>query len=88
MEIDGKKIALGVPGARPADAGPKAYALIPLQRGATPDEAAASMLLYVLPVPSQTPYNSDERSHNPSLSSPLASFVTGHTLEVTGGAGI
>lgn len=47
MELGGQKIALGVPGAKPQTAGPKAFALIPLQRGATPDEAAASMLLYV-----------------------------------------
>ncbi|CAK5279931.1 unnamed protein product [Mycena citricolor] len=63
MEIDGKKVALGVPGANP-DA-PKT--MIPLQRGGTPDEAASAMLF---------------------LASPLASFVSGHTLEVTGGAGI
>jgi 3-oxoacyl-[acyl-carrier protein] reductase len=47
MEIDGKKIALGVPGAgnRSATTGPTAYPLIPLGRGATPDEAASAMLL-------------------------------------------
>jgi 3-oxoacyl-[acyl-carrier protein] reductase len=47
MEIDGKTIALGVPGAgnKSASTGPTAYPLIPLGRGATADEAAAAMLL-------------------------------------------
>ncbi|KAJ3984738.1 hypothetical protein F5890DRAFT_1266179 [Lentinula detonsa] len=71
MEIDGKKVALGVPGAKPpSDAASKsgdAYPLIPLRRGGNTDEAAASMLF---------------------LASPLASYVSGHCLEVTGGAGI
>ncbi|CAD6963868.1 unnamed protein product [Tilletia controversa] len=70
IEVDGKKIALGIPG-RPAAADSKAsvtaVADIPLQRAGEPDEAAASMLF---------------------LASPLASYVSGHTLEVTGGRGI
>jgi 3-oxoacyl-[acyl-carrier protein] reductase len=47
IEIGGKKVALGVPdaGNRSAATGPKAFPLIPLARGATPDEAAAAMLL-------------------------------------------
>lgn len=54
IEIDGKKVALGVPGARPAlkadDAPPSdAYPLIPLRRGGSSDEAASSVLLYVTP---------------------------------------
>lgn len=70
IEIDGKKVALGVPGAqRPevAQADPNAYPLIPLRRGGSADEAAASILF---------------------LASPLASYISGHTLEVTGGGGI
>ncbi|KAJ3934899.1 MAG: hypothetical protein NXY57DRAFT_598620 [Lentinula lateritia] len=71
MEIDGKKVALGVPGAKPptdaARQSGEAYPLIPLKRGGNADEAAASMLF---------------------LASPLASYVSGHCLEVTGGAGI
>ncbi|KAH9043862.1 short-chain dehydrogenase/reductase SDR [Lactarius pseudohatsudake] len=68
IEIGGKKVALGIPGAKaPATtsgADPKSFPLIPLARPGTADEAAAAMLF---------------------LASPLASYVTGHTLEVTGG---
>ncbi|KAH9177080.1 short-chain dehydrogenase/reductase SDR [Lactarius sanguifluus] len=68
IEIGGKKVALGIPGAKtPAttsSADPKGFPLIPLARPGTADEAAAAMLF---------------------LASPLASYVTGHTLEVTGG---
>lgn len=69
IEIDGKKVALGVPGAqRPVDTpAPETYSFIPLRRGGTPEDAAASILF---------------------LASPLASYVSGHTLEVTGGVGI
>ena len=68
IEIEGKKVALGVPGAKSSTVpSPDDYPLIPLRRGATPDEAAAAMLF---------------------LASPLAAYVTGHTLEVTGGVGI
>ncbi|KAJ7111250.1 ankyrin repeat-containing domain protein [Mycena epipterygia] len=45
MEIDGKKVALGVPGANP-DA-PANAPNIPLRRGGNADEAAAAMLLCV-----------------------------------------
>ncbi|KAG1768043.1 hypothetical protein EV702DRAFT_1145454 [Suillus placidus] len=69
IEIDGQKVALGIPGAKQRAAAQtvNAFVDIPLQRGATADEAAAGMLF---------------------LASPLASYVTGHTLEVTGGRGI
>lgn len=52
IEIEGKKVPLGIPGApRPTDAkpAPEAYPLIPLRRGGTPDDAAGSVLLYVSP---------------------------------------
>lgn len=51
IEIDGKKVALGIPGAKPpkttGGADPKTYSLIPLARPGTADEAAAAMLLCV-----------------------------------------
>ncbi|KAG2126169.1 hypothetical protein BD769DRAFT_1668602 [Suillus cothurnatus] len=86
IEIDGQKVALGIPGARQRAAAQNvnAFVDIPLQRGATPDEAAAGMLLYV-PASISVPYLTDGVF---SLASPLASYVSGHTLEVTGGRGI
>ncbi|KAJ7049581.1 hypothetical protein C8F01DRAFT_1352206 [Mycena amicta] len=65
LNIDGKEIALGVPGATPDSVSRTQF--IPLRRDGTPDEAAGGVLF---------------------LASPLASYVSGHTLEVTGGAGI
>jgi hypothetical protein len=47
IEIDGKTVALGIPGKAPTTTGPKAYSLIPLARPGTADEAAAAMLLCV-----------------------------------------
>ncbi|KAL9715639.1 hypothetical protein Ac2012v2_000082 [Leucoagaricus gongylophorus] len=72
IDIDGKKVVLGVPGPQRPIGGatkqnPDAYPLIPLRRGGSTDEAASAILFLV---------------------SPLASYVSGHTLEVTGGAGI
>ncbi|KAF8588506.1 short-chain dehydrogenase/reductase SDR [Ramaria rubella] len=61
ITIDGKQVALGIPG------GGGANRAIPLGRGGSPDEAAGGILF---------------------LASPLASYVSGHTLEVTGGSGI
>ena len=71
IEINGQKIALGIPG-RPAAGNDKesavtAVADIPLRRPGDADEAASSILF---------------------LASPLASYVSGQTLEVTGGRGI
>ncbi|CAE6532087.1 unnamed protein product [Rhizoctonia solani] len=65
ITVDGKQIALGIPGSGKQPEGPVPG--IPLGRPGTPDEAAAAVLFLV---------------------SPLASFVSGHTLEVTGGQGI
>lgn len=68
ISINGKDVALGVPGAKAAtEATAETYPGIPLQRGGSADEAASATLF---------------------LASPMASYVTGHTLEVTGGAGI
>jgi 3-oxoacyl-[acyl-carrier protein] reductase len=51
IEIDGKKVALGIPGAKAPTStdvpDPKAFKNIPLARAGTADEAAASMLLCV-----------------------------------------
>jgi 3-oxoacyl-[acyl-carrier protein] reductase len=63
IEVGGQDVALGIPDYLRQ----MAPMLIPLGRGATPEEAAGGILL---------------------LASPLAAFITGHTLEVTGGAGI
>jgi len=51
IEIGGKKVALGIPGAKaPTSTGvsdPKVFSKIPLARPGTADEAAAAMLLCV-----------------------------------------
>jgi len=51
IEIGGKKVALGIPGAKaPTSTGvsdPKVFSIIPLARPGTADEAAAAMLLCV-----------------------------------------
>ena len=89
IEIDGKKVALGVPGPqRPILDATKqnsdAYPLIPLRRGGSTDEAASAVLLWVW-IRIRRGYVD---SILYSLVSPLASYISGHTLEVTGGAGI
>lgn len=86
IEIDGKKVALGIPGRKPpsaadASASAKAYPDIPLARPGTADEAAAGVLLCVSLLLTYEAYN----LFFDSLASPLASYVSGHTLEVTGG---
>lgn len=66
IEIDGQKVALGVPTSnRTAKVNP--YADIPLGRAGNAEEVAGSVMM---------------------LCTPLASYITGHTLEVTGGRGI
>ncbi|GAA5931658.1 hypothetical protein JCM10213_003170 [Rhodosporidiobolus nylandii] len=69
IEVNGKKIALGIPsGPKKKDDGkPESYPHIPLNRPGTADDAARAVLF---------------------LASPLASYVSGHTLECTGGMGI
>jgi hypothetical protein len=44
ITVDGKHVALGIPGGGNQE---NRTAMIPLQRGASPDEAAAAVLLYV-----------------------------------------
>ncbi|KAF9508026.1 hypothetical protein BS47DRAFT_1398151 [Hydnum rufescens UP504] len=77
IEVDGKKIALGFPG-QPV-AGNSANP-IPLQRAGSADEACCRSRDSP-PVPAPPRLAS-------SLVSPLASYVSGHTLEVTAGLGI
>lgn len=67
IEIDGKKVALGIPGRGNQSGAVNAAADIPLRRPGEAAEAGASILF---------------------LASPLASYVSGQTLEVTGGRGI
>ncbi|KAH8829411.1 hypothetical protein DL96DRAFT_1708545 [Flagelloscypha sp. PMI_526] len=69
IEVNGQKIALGIPGLKQGAGapGPKSIPDIPLGRPGSADEAAGGVLI---------------------LCSPLASYITGHTLEVTGGRGI
>lgn len=91
IEIDGKKVALGIPGALSAKGSTGSQPvppLIPLGRAGTTEDAAGSVLLYV-PSSHCSFFGSDSFSPGVcSLASPLASFVSGHTLEVTGGQGI
>ena len=47
IEIDGKKVALGIPASATPPEPSSLFSTIPLGRGATADEAAGSMLLYV-----------------------------------------
>ena len=64
IEIDGKKVALGIPGRNSKQGGVNATADIPLRRAGEAYEAASSIF---------------------ALCSPLASYINGQTLEVTGG---
>lgn len=63
ITIGEKEIALGIP----EQMRQMAKLMIPLGRGATPEEAAGGIIM---------------------LASPFAAYITGHCLEVTGGAGI
>lgn len=66
VEVDGQKVALGIP-KKVSESNKGGASDIPLRRPGRADEAAAAVLL---------------------LTTPLASYITGHTLEVTGGRGI
>ena len=67
IEIEGQRVALGIP-ERLLKMREQFQAIsIPLGRAATPEEAAGGIIM---------------------LASPFAAYITGHVLEVTGGAGI
>lgn len=67
IEIQGQRVALGIP-ERLLQMRDQILPLqIPLARAATPEEAAGGIIM---------------------MASPFAAYITGHTLEVTGGAGI
>jgi len=63
IEVEGKKVALGIPGSPSKEN----LVHVPLRRPGKTEEAAYGILF---------------------LAAPQASYITGHTLEVTGGAGI
>lgn len=65
MEVNGKKVPLGIPGASKSQVA--ANQGVPLKRVGMVEEAAGAMLM---------------------VACPFSSYITGHTLEVTGGAGI
>jgi 3-oxoacyl-[acyl-carrier protein] reductase len=67
MMVDGKPVALGIPGRGKGPTSVSAVADIPLGRAGQAHEAAASILL---------------------MACPLASYINGITLPVTGGRGI
>ncbi|RUP52462.1 hypothetical protein BC936DRAFT_145219 [Jimgerdemannia flammicorona] len=67
IEVEGKKVALGIPQGAAKAAPVNQFADIPLGRTGSPDDAAGGVLM---------------------LCTPFANYVTGHTLEVTGGKGI
>ncbi len=64
IEVEGKKVPLGIPKDNLAN---NRFDYVPLRRAGKAEEAAGSILL---------------------LASPFSSYITGHCLEVTGGAGI
>ncbi|CAO3591818.1 unnamed protein product [Absidia cylindrospora] len=67
IEVDGQKVALGIPTGNKSGARANPYADIPLGRSGNADEVAGSVMM---------------------MCTPLASYISGHTLEVTGGRGI
>lgn len=82
--VNGKAVAIGIPGGGKDPLGGSIPG-VPLGRAATPDEAANGIILCVY---SLTAGDLKYNSADGSLISPLASFVSGHTLEVAGGSGI
>ena len=78
IEVNGKKVALGVPGApRPETADEKAYAGIPLRRGGTVEDAAGAVLLCVSLLPSTPTFSGlTIQLHQPLLSSSLVCLWT------------
>lgn len=67
VEVDGEKVAIGIPTKGKPAGGAAAFLDIPLRRPGSATEAASAIL---------------------AIASPLSSYISGQTLEVTGGRSI
>ena len=90
--VDGKAIALGIPGrGAPAAKASSVSAIpdIPLQRYVPLENSAHRRRILTIPFVLRRPGSALEAAKSVLfLVSPLSSYISGHTLEVTGGRGI